>query len=666
MFIPRRKVRPHRHKPWYSEDLNPLRRAKELAYKRWKSDGFSAQLEMAYKSARKDYNVAVKRQKAQYASEVAMKINGMTGKQWWKEVDRVLGRSAVRGIPPIVHQGSQVMASGEKARIFNRMFAAKSVVADPNADTAPVDRACERSVPAIRFHSRIVAKLLRQVDPAKAPGLDAIPGIVLKFCAKELSYPLARIFQASMNMGIFPWQWKTARISPVFKKGDKTQASNYRPVALLSLLSKIMERYVNFYLQRHLEENNLLEDCQFGFRAGNHTLHPLLILHQTAAQCLDRSQEVSLVALDIAGAFDTVWHSRLLVKCESMGIRGNLLDWLRSYLSNRKQLVAVDGVCSDPEPVCAGVPQGSILGPVLFLLYINDIPAALKSQPLIYADDCTLMQTIVKPVVRREKNEELQADLDSILSWADVNQMKFAAHKTQVMKVSRRRDRNSEESLGLLNMGGTTLERVQKLKLLGVEFDESGSAKQHVANKAATAAKLVGMLRRQSPFLTENARFHIYVSCIRPIMEYCSPIFMNVPSGTLALLDRVQSRAARLFPTVRDKLDSLALRRDVAGLCQLYRIVHQSAPRLVVDSLKVWPLRVSRTTRTSEASLGALEPPKSKTAFHQNSFLPYYINCWNNLSDDVLFADSLDVFKRGAARQLRRKSLDTGQRSGAA
>ena len=458
-----------------------------------------------------------------------------------------------------------------------------------------------------------------------------------------------------MNTGIFR-QWKMSKISPVFKKGDKTQPSNYRPVALLSLISKVMERYVNHYLQRHLEENKLLEDCQFGFRPGNHTLHPLLILHQASAQCLDRSQEMSVVALDIAGAFDTVWHSRLLLKCESMGITGAMLDWLRSYLSNREQIVSVDGACSGSEPVCAGVPQGSILGPLLFLLYINDLPQSLKSQPLIYADDCSLMQTVMKVGDRSKKNEELQADLDQIGSWAAVNQMKFAAHKTQVMNISRRRDRDVS-TLGSLKMEDVNLERVSSMKLLGIELDESGSAKLHVTKKAATAAKLVGMLRRQSMFLSEHARFHIYVACIRPIMEYCCPIFVNVPSSTLGLLDRIQNRAARLFPTLREKLDSLALRRDVAGLCQLYRIVHGSAPPLVRNLLKVWPLRVNRSTRSSEACMGSLHPPSCRTAFHQNSFLPYYIKLWNELSDEVLFAKSLDAFKRGAAGLLRRKAM---------
>jgi len=204
IHIPRRKVRPHRHKPWYSEDLNPLRRAKERAYYRWKSEDYSAEMESEYKMARRNYHAALKRQKARFASQVAMKINGMKGKQWWKEVDKVLGRSAVRGVPPLFHQGSQIMASYEKAVIFNRMFAEKSVVPDPTAIPAPIDRKCEKTVSTVRFHSRIVAKLLRQIDPTKAPGLDDIPGIVLKECAKELSYPLARIFQASMNTGIFP------------------------------------------------------------------------------------------------------------------------------------------------------------------------------------------------------------------------------------------------------------------------------------------------------------------------------------------------------------------------------------------------------------------------------------------------------------------------------
>ena len=347
-----------------------------------------------------------------------------------------------------------------------------------------------------------------------------------------------------------------------------------------------------------------------------------------------------------------MWHNRLISKCESLGVDSVTLKWLESYLSGRHQVVTVDGVFSQSEEVLAGVPQGSILGPTLFLLYINDLPAAITNQSLLYADDCTVIQTVPKPSARIQSRQTLQGDIDNLVEWAKVNQLKFAAHKTQVMTLSRRRDRRAM-GLDPLVMDGVELEEVNSLKLLGVEIDSEGSAKLQIKQKAATAAKLVGMLRKQSRFLSESARFHVYVACIRPILDYCSVIFVNVPPGTLQLLDNVQRRASLLFPSLRDKLDSLSLRRDVAGLCQLHRIVNGSAPSLLTETMRVEPLRSTRQTRQSESSMGALQPPRSRTTFHQMSFLPYYIQRWNKIPEWIIFQETMGGFKRELARWLR-------------
>ena len=493
------------------------------------------------------------------------------------------------------------------------------------------------------------------MDVSKAAGIDNIPTLVLKELSDVLAYPLSRIFQASMKKGVFPQQWKTALVVPVFKKGDKTNPSNYRPVALLPVMSKIMEKYVNYHLIRHLSDQKLLVDSQFGFRPGCHTLHPLLLLHQWAADALDTSQELSAVALDIAGAFDTVWHRRLLMKCESMGVDSITLKWLESYLSGRKQVVKIDGILTSCEEVKAGVPQGSILGPTLFLLFINDVPEAITNRALIYADDCTIVQGVPKPSARNQCRRQLQQDIDNLVDWAEVNKMQFAAHKTQLMTLSRRRDRNTVR-LEPLVMNGVELEEVNNMKLLGVDIDNEGSAKLHVKQKAATAAKLVGMLRRQSQYLSESARYHVFVSCIRPLLEYCCPLFNNIPIGALQLLDNVQRRAANLFPSMSNLLDSLELRREVAGLSQMYRIVNGSAPQMLLDSLRVEPLRATRLTRQSESSMGSLQPPRSRTTHHQMSFLPFYIRRWNVLPDDVTLCNGLADFKRRVAHHLRTKS----------
>jgi hypothetical protein len=480
----------------------------------------------------------------------------------------------------------------------------------------------------------------------------------LKECANILCYPLSKLFNISLETGVFPSAWKTAKVIPVFKKGNRTDPANYRPVALLSLVSKIMERYLAHRIVKHLESNGILRECQFGFRSGHSTLHPLLIIHQLAADALDRSQELCISALDIAGAFDTVWHKRLLQKCQAVGITGKVHTLLEDYLKGRHQLVTVNQATSAALPVTAGVPQGSILGPILFLLYINDLPDVVQSMPLIFADDCTLIQRVPNASSRESKVAALQADLNRVTDWASLNQMTFAPHKTQIMTVSRRKDREALDNLPV-TMSGVQLQKTSCLKLLGVKFSEDGSVKEHLIDKASTAGKLVGMLRRQSRFLSQEAKYRVYAATIRPVLEYGCPVFFNAPKTHLDALDKIQERAAKLFPDLRHKLDSLGLRRCVSGLCQLYHIVEKSAPSALCRSIQPKFIRIARSTRTSDSlNLRSLNIPRSRTVAHQRSFFPRIARLWNKLDNETTFAPSMQVFKRKCASSLRSMSKD--------
>jgi hypothetical protein len=384
----------------------------------------------------------------------------------------------------------------------------------------------------------------------------------------------------------------------------------------------------------------------------------LLILHQLIANSLDGLQELAVAALDIAGAFDTVWHKRLVQKCSSMGIDGRLLRWLEDYLRARRQFVCVDGQQSDPQHVQAGVPQGSILGPLLFLIYINDLPDVVQSIPLLFADDCSILQPIRRPADRESKRQSLQDDIHRVLEWSHVNQLKFAAHKTQLMTVSRRKDRKAPAAP--LEMDGDPIAEVDNIRLLGLKFSSDGTVKDHILSKAATAGKLLGMLRRQSKCLSEQARYRIYVATIRPILEYASPLFVNAPDGTLRLLDKIQLRASRLFPTQAHRLDTLLVRRDIAGLSQMFRMVTGRAPTALQRHIPLQYLVVRRTTRASESiNLRALQVPRSRTEHHKRSFLPYYARTWNTLSDNSVWKETLTNFKKSAVGELRQGSCAT-------
>ena len=235
-----------------------------------------------------------------------------------------------------------------------------------------------------------VFSALSILDSNKSVGADFISNKVLKECAQSLCEPLSRFFNMSFTQCIFPATWKGANVVPLFKKENRHLVSNYRPVSLLSNLSKVMEKVVYKKIYKYLDDNNLLTDKNYGFKHSDSTVNQLLFITQKIANALDDKHDACIVFLDVSRAFDKVWHKGLLFKLNQMGITGNALKWIESYLSNRFQRVVVNG-CSSQLYTNSGVPQGSILGPLFFLVYINYLVLNLECDVHLFADDTSLL-----------------------------------------------------------------------------------------------------------------------------------------------------------------------------------------------------------------------------------------------------------------------------------
>ena len=242
------------------------------------------------------------------------------------------------------------------------------------------------SVTSVPITAELVEKVLKEVEAGKATGPDNISPRVLKSCAKELASPLAHIFSACLEERKWPSVWKEANVVPVHKKASRSDPSHYRPISLLSAVGKVFEKMIAAVIVQHLYGNNLLSPHQFGFRPGRSTSDLLLLLSQEWQDTLDEGLDTLVVALDIAGAFDRVWHSGLLAKLRAKGIGGSLLTLLQDYLQGRTLRVVVNGRASAPANIGASVPQDSILGPVMWNIYIDDLIRQLPSETA-YADD---------------------------------------------------------------------------------------------------------------------------------------------------------------------------------------------------------------------------------------------------------------------------------------
>ena len=243
----------------------------------------------------------------------------------------------------------------------------------------------------ISITPKMVKKVITNLESSKASGPDYIPVVVLKNCEPELSYILVKLFNMCLNESCFPDSWKVSSVVSVFKNvGERSAAKNYRPVSLLSVVSKVFEKLVNDRTVDYLENCGLFSDFQYSFRSSQSTADLLTVVSDRIARAFNRSGATRAVALDISKAFEIVWHAGLLRKLKSYEISGQIFGLISSFLSNRRLRLVLDGKSSQEYPVNAGVPQGSILGPTLFLLYINDLPDDIICDIAIFADDATL------------------------------------------------------------------------------------------------------------------------------------------------------------------------------------------------------------------------------------------------------------------------------------
>ena len=314
----------------------------------------------------------------------------------------------------------------------------------------------------------MVKKVITNLDSSKASGPDCIPVVVLKNCEPELSYILAKLFNKCLKESCFPDCWKVSSVVPVFKNvGERSTAKNYRPVSHLSVVSKVFEKLVNNRIINHLEKCGLFSDFQYGFRSSRSIADLLIVVSDRMARAFNKSGATRALALDISKAFDRVWHAGLLHKLKSHGISGQIFGLISSFLSNRR--LVLDGKSSQEYPVNAGVPEGSILGPTLFLLYINDLPDDVICNIAIYADDTTLYSKcdLASDLWQQlELATELESDLRDTVGWGRKWLVDFNAGKTQLVLFDRSKSTGAVD----VKMDGSVLEEKASFKMLGLTF----------------------------------------------------------------------------------------------------------------------------------------------------------------------------------------------------
>ena len=643
-FVPSKTLGTRYHLPWLSSSLKRLIRKKQRLYNKAKSYQDPADWE-EYKILQHKVRNLLRSSHYKYLQNAVNSASDTVNqKSFWRYIKSK--RHDSTGIGSLkTPTGDVVTESSDKAEILNNHF--KSVFATealhnvPNMGMSPYPPIAD-----IEITLNGVFKLLANHNCNKSSGPDGISAIFLKNTATEIAPILTHLFQQSLESGILPAAWKHAYVSPIFKKGSKADPKNYRPVSLTSLISKVMEHILVSQIMKHLQSYNILSEVQYGFRPFHSCEAQLLLTTNDLVKAIDNKLQTDMAILDFSKAFDKVAHTRLVNKLDFYGIRGKVLSWIKSFLNGRTQQVVVSGAYSSSCPVTSGVPQGSVLGPVLFLLYVNDITSSIQSQVHLFADDCLIYRTINSKC----DHKILQNDLDCLASWASKWQMEFNVAKCKILQVSKCLRSNFS-----YNMKGTPLEIVEEHNYLGITLHHRMSWKSHINNVCNKSNRILGFLRRNlhhcSPGLRETAYKHLVLPCL----EYCASIWDPVYYNLVHQLEMVQHRAARFVlsrPWTRSQHDSitemlhtlkwtsLETRRRHSRLILLFKLLHH---QISIPNQYIPARAQSEITRANHSM--KLSQPFARTNIYLHSFFPRTIPQWNDLQINNLDKLNLQQFK---------------------
>ena len=498
---------------------------------------------------------------------------------------------------------------------------------------------------------------LLHLDGSSSMGPDEIHPLLLKNCATHLAYPLTLILNRSLQNGSLPSAWKTSLVVPIFKKGARYDPLNYRPISLTSVPSKLMERIVCKELMSYLESQELLNPHQFGFRSGRSTVDQLLLVYDMVSRQTDLGTVNEVILFDFSKAFDVVVHDLIIDKLFSLGIRSRLLKWITSFLKDRVMRVCIKGQSSQPKPVLSGVPQGSVLGPILFLIYINSIASQLKSNYKLFADDLKIYsctdsngRSDVNVLACQDVQEDINILHATALSWG----LNFNADKCVALRFAR-------PSVGLDQpsyfLDGKRIPVEVKAKDLGVLVDVKLKFHDHIQATVHKAGGLAESLLKSTVCRSANFMLFLFLSHIRPILEYASCLWNTGYVQDLRALERVQRRwtkhidgmagldyGARLKKLELYSVYGRLLRAD---LILYWKIFHAQSCIHPNDLFHTPPCSRTRGHRYK------IHIPSTVTDTRKRFFSVRCIPLWNSLLPDAVCAPNLRAFKRAINTYLQ-------------
>ena len=538
-------------------------------------------------------------------------------------------------------------SASDKAKLFAENFSKNSNCDDSGISLPVFPSRTNLKLHNISVTSKMAKKVITNLDLTTASGPDCIPVVVLKNCEPELSYILAELFNKCLKDSCFPDCWKASLMVPVFKNaGERSTAKNCCPLNLLSVDSKVFEKLVNNRIVDHLGKCDFFSDFQYGFRSSRSTADLLTVASDRIARAFNRSGATRAIALDVSQVFDRVWHAGLLHKLRSYGISGHIFGLISSFLSNRWLEVVLEGKSSQEYTVNAGLPQCSILGPTLFLLYINDLPDDVICDIAIYADDHSKCDQASDLWQKLELASKFESDLGDTVDWGKKWLVDFNAGKTQLALL----DQSNNTGAIDVKMDGSVLEEKSSFKMLGLTFSSKLDWCSYIMSITKTASKKIGASIHFMKFLSPEVALYHYKSTINPCMECCCYVWADASSCYLELLDKLQKQIYRTNgPSLAASLEPLGHCQNAASLSLFYRYYFGKCSSEVAQLVLLTCSR-GRSTRYSDRLITI---PRCYQDVYVNNLFLHTVRLWNSLPIECFpLTYNLNGFKSRINRHL--------------
>lgn len=642
-YVPYKKNRNSKCK-WVNKSVIKSRRAKNKAWVKYIDSGKREDVYKKYLLKLKKCSKLSRIAKRNFEQNLAKNVKD-NSKSFFSYV-RSKQRTKEK-VGPLKDKGGEIIKDDRlAANLLNEYFS--SVFTKENYTNAPLPKQIFQGnmqsdgLLGIEITEVMVANKLEKLDVNKCPGLDDIHPKLLFELRGDLVKPLTKLFNFSIKNGVVPLEWREAGVVPLFKKGKKSEPENYRPVSLTSLICKIIESILKDSILDHLDKFSLINDSQHGFSKGRSCLTNLLVFMEEITHSLDEGNSVDVIYLDFAKAFDKVPYRRLFSKLRSHGIGGKVTQWIEAWLTNRKQKVGLNKKYSDWSSVVSGVPQGSVLGPLLFLIYINDLDVGIISKLGKFADDTK----VARGVSNDREVDILREDLCNIFQWSVDWQMLFNLDKCTVIHLGSKNPQREYK------MGNNILKKSKQERDLGVIIDSSGKSTEQCIMAVKKANTVLGMIKRNIVYKSKDVIVRLYKALVRPKLEYCVQAWCPYLKKDISILERVQKRATKMIEgytnmSYEDRLSNTGLiklekRRARGDLIQVFKIIKGIDK---VDYRQFFEITDSNRSHKTRGHNLKIIKVGCKSDIRKHFFSQRVVNAWNGLTQFVVDADTIDSFK---------------------